>query len=107
MIEEEEKGNLKIFTLSEGDNEVQINVNPGKEWVAYFKSSTYDFKELVGDKDSRNEIKDVLQEKLDFRTEGKVKLAGLFKDEFSLVLLEGSELHIGEKWAEEERQIHP
>ena len=103
----EEKENLEIYRLSDNKDELQIDINPGKEYVAYFKSSKYNFKDLVKDKDSRNELKDKLQEKLDFKISGNVKLAGLFEDEFSLVLLDDSTLSVGEKWTEEETQIYP
>ena len=106
-MEKEEKGDLEIYRLSDNKDQLQIDVNPGKEYVAYFKSRKYDFKDLVKDKDSRNEIKDKLQEKLDFKITGNVKLAGLFEEEFSLVLLDDSTLSIGEKWTEEETQIYP
>ena len=106
-MEKEEKGSLEIYRLSDNEDELQIDINPGKEYVAYFKSRNYNFKDLVTDKNSRNEIKDKLQEKLDFKISGNVKLAGLFENEFSLVLLDDSTLSIGEKWTEEETKSYP
>jgi hypothetical protein len=107
IIEEERNGNLRVYKLKEGDDELQIDVSPGKEWVAYVKSNTFDFLDMVDESGSREQVQKTLEETLDLETEGETQVAGVFPDEFSIVLFEGSKLYAGEKWQENGKQLHP
>jgi hypothetical protein len=107
MIEKEEKGPKEIYTLKDDGQRLVIDINPGKEDVAYIKSSSFDFQKLVEEEDMRADVQEVLEEKLDLRTTGKTQVAGVFSDEFSIVLFDGSELYAGEKWSEKEEQLYP
>lgn len=107
MIEKEEEGSKRIYTLEEDKQKLIIDINPGKEDVAYIRSSSFDFGEIIEKDDTGADTQEVLEEKLDLRTTGKTQLAGVFSDEFSIVLFKGSELHAGERWSEGEKRLYP
>lgn len=106
MIREESKGNQTIFELDDGTKNLGVTINPGKEDVAYFISPDYNFLEMVGEDSSREEAQEILEEELDLRTTGETQVAGIFEDEFSIVLLDGK-LYAGERWSKEEKQLYP
>lgn len=107
MIEKEEKGQNEIYTLREDGQKLIIDINPGKEDVAYIRSSGFDFQEIIEKNDTGADTQDFLEEKLDLRTTGETQLAGIFSDEFSVVLFNGSELYARERWSGEEKRLYP
>ena len=107
MIEKEEEGSKRIYTLEEDGQKLIIDINPGKEDVAYIRSSSFDFREIIEKNDTGADTQEVLEENLGLRTTGKTQLAGIFSDEFSIVLFKGSELHAGERWSGEEKRLYP
>ncbi len=107
MIEKEEEGSKRIYTLEEDGQKLIIDINPGKEDIAYIRSSSFDFRGIIEKDDTGADIQEVPEEKLDLRTTGKTQLAGIFSDEFSVVLFKGSELHSGERWSGEEKRLYP
>ncbi len=106
MIRQKSKGNQKIFELEDGAKSLEITINPGKEDVAYFVSPDYNFLKMVGEDSSREKAQEILEEELDLRTKGETQVAGVFEDEFSIVLLDGK-LYAENRWGGEEKRLYP
>lgn len=105
-VEKQTQGSLIKYRLFHGNQRIEIDINPGREYVAFVKSQDFNFIEYTESSGVKSEkiLKNNL-DRLGLRVEGNTEIAGVFVDEFSIVLYDGSKLFADKPWVKTEKEL--